>query len=62
MSLSPAAQTFADAPPVLRLTHGEWRRLLEQRAFLDNTDNQFQPPRRYLGRPVEIVPAPSRTD
>lgn len=44
-------------PSVLRLTHSEWRRLLEDRSFLENEDNRFQHPRRYKGRPVEIVPA-----
>jgi len=58
MSQSPSNSTSADEEaPVLRLTHGAWRRLLEQPSFLDNDDNRFQPPRRYLGRRVEIIPA-----
>ena len=53
--LSPAASE----EEVLRLTHREWRRLLEERSFLEDETNRFQPPRRYHGRPVQIVPAPS---
>ncbi len=41
---------------VLRLTYRQWRRLLEDRSFLEDADNRFQPPRRYRGRRVEIIP------
>ncbi len=40
----------------LRLTPGQWRAILENRSFLDNGDNRFQHPRRYLGAPVQIIP------
>ena len=46
-------------PPVLRLTPSEWRVVLERRSFLERDDNRFQSPRRFCGRPVEIVPDPS---
>ncbi len=46
-------------PSVVCFTHGEWRRLLEDRSFLEDEANRFQPPRRYQGRPVVIIPAPS---
>jgi hypothetical protein len=45
------------SPAVLRVTPSEWRRLLEERSFLDHPDNRYQPPRRYCGRPVQVVPA-----
>jgi hypothetical protein len=40
----------------LRLTPGQWHSLLENRSFLERPDNRFLPPRRFLGRPVRIVP------
>lgn len=43
-------------PPVLRLTPSEWRTVLERRSFLEHGDNRFQTPRRFCGRPVQIVP------
>lgn len=46
-------------PPILRLTPSEWRTVLERRSFLERDDNRFQTPRRFCGRPVEIVPDPS---
>jgi hypothetical protein len=45
--------------PILRLTPSEWRTVLERRSFLERDDNRFQAPRRFCGRPVEIVPDPS---
>ena len=55
-------QTVADAdvgdrpPQVLKLTPPEWRAVLEQRSFLERSDNRFQHPRRLFGAPVQIVP------
>ena len=43
-------------PSVLRLTPREWRIVLERRSFLEREDNRFQSPRRFCGRPVQIVP------
>ena len=51
-----AERQAAERQSVLRLTYGQWRRLLEDRSFLEDADNRFQPPRRYRGRLVEIVP------
>ena len=45
-----------EAAPVIRLTPSEWRTVLERRGFLERDDNRFQLPRRFCGRPVEIVP------
>jgi hypothetical protein len=39
----------------LTLTPREWRRILEDPAFLARPDNRYQQPRRLNGRPVEIV-------
>jgi hypothetical protein len=39
----------------LRFTPAEWRRLLEDAAFLRDRDNSYAP-RRLMGLPVEIVP------
>jgi hypothetical protein len=41
---------------LLRLTPGEWRTILETQSFLDQDDNRFQHPRRFLGAPVQIIP------
>ena len=41
----------------LTLTPREWRRILEDPAFLARSDNRYQQPRRLNGRPVEIVRA-----
>ncbi len=40
----------------LRFTPAEWRRLLEDRAFLNECGNRYTPPRRLMGVDVEIVP------
>ena len=45
------SQSFA-----LRFTPAEWRALLEDNAFLDDSDNRYLPPRRLMGVAVEIVP------
>ncbi len=39
-----------------RFTPAEWRRLLEDPAFLSEADNSYAPPRRLMGVPVVIVP------
>jgi hypothetical protein len=39
----------------LRLTPGQWRRILEDPSFLQRPDNRYQRPRRLNGLPVEIV-------
>lgn len=53
------SQTPTPALPVeaspLTLTPREWRRILEDPAFLARPDNRYQQPRRLNGRPVEIV-------
>ena len=56
-----AAEDPRDSPGpdkgrVLRLTPREWRTVLERRSFLERDDNRFQTPRRFCGRPVQIVP------
>ena len=40
----------------LRFTPAEWRRVLEDAAFLRQPDNRYSPPRRLMGVAVEIVP------
>jgi len=40
----------------LRFTPAEWRFILQDRGFLKDRDNRFQPPRRLMGLPVVIVP------
>ena len=55
----PDSREARAGPPVLRLTPSEWRVVLERRSFLERSDNRFQSPRRFCGRPVEIVPDPS---
>jgi hypothetical protein len=42
-------------PKPLTLTPREWRRILEDPAFLARPDNRYQRPRRLNGRDVEIV-------
>jgi hypothetical protein len=49
----PAPRSTAKAP--LRFTPAEWRRVLEDAAFLRDGDNSYAP-RRLMGLPVEIVP------
>ena len=39
-----------------RFTPAEWRALLEDRAFLTDSDNRYLPPRRLMGVAVQIVP------
>ncbi|MBS0295840.1 MAG: hypothetical protein JSR45_05965 [Proteobacteria bacterium] len=39
----------------LRLTPGEWRRILEDPTFLEDSGNAYAAPRRFHGLPVEIV-------
>ena len=58
MTKPQAADEPAEAAParVLRLTPKEWRTVLERRSFLERADNRFQTPRRFCGRPVQIVP------
>ena len=45
-----------DGVAALRFTPAEWRAVLEDRAFLANSDNRFELPRRLMGAPVQIVP------
>ena len=45
-----------DGEAVLHFTPAEWRLLLEDAAFLDEPDNDYSAPRRFMGLPVEIVP------
>ena len=40
----------------LRFTPSQWHTLLEKRSFLERDDNHSDPPRRFLGHPVRIVP------
>ncbi len=40
----------------LRFTPREWRLLLEDPAFLNDQDNRYLTPRRFMGADVEIVP------
>ena len=58
VQLNPLFEPERDADGVVRFhfTPGEWRRVLEDRAFLQQEDNAFQPPRRLMGVPVRIVP------
>jgi hypothetical protein len=51
-----ATSTPLDTGPApLRLTPGQWRRILEDPSFLAEPENRYQRPRRLNGRPVEIV-------
>ena len=44
------------APFLFRFTPAEWRRLLDDAAFLRQPDNSYRPPRRLMGVGVQIVP------
>lgn len=45
-----------DGAGLLHFTPAEWRVLLEDRSFLADADNRFEPPRRLMGIAVRIVP------
>ncbi|HLZ82292.1 MAG TPA: hypothetical protein VKQ54_01915 [Caulobacteraceae bacterium] len=40
-----------------RFTPAEWRRLLDDPAFLTDPDNSWRSPRRLMGVAVEIIPS-----
>jgi hypothetical protein len=44
------------APKRLTFTPTEWRQIIDDKDFLNESDNQYKVPRRLMGVPVEIVP------